>query len=321
LRSSSRATATTTPRQLIRNAARRFKAAGLVYGHGTLNASDEAAWLMVHALRRPFEHLPDLLDQPLKPAQVRLAEQLFSRRISKRTPAAYLTGEAWLGEFRFHVDERVIVPRSYIAELLRTRMRPWLKPREHPRRILDLCTGSGCLAIIAAHVFPDARVEGSDVSKDALTVARRNVRDYRLGARVHLKHSNLFQALQHRTYDLILSNPPYVRTAVMRTLPAEYRREPSLALGGGDDGLDLVRTILRDAASHLNPRGWLVIEVGHNRQRVERAFPSLPFIWAETSGGDDCVALLQREALIADQSVPAPPTRKAASRRRRTPAR
>lgn len=276
---------------------------------------------MIHALRRPFEHLPDLLDRPLKPAQVLLAQQLFSRRISERTPAAYLTGEAWLGEFRFHVDERVIVPRSYIAELLRARMQPWIKSTDSPERILDLCTGSGCLAIIAAHVFPGADVVGSDISADALTVARRNVRDYRLGPRVHLKHSNLFQALQHKTYDLILSNPPYVRTAVMRTLPAEYRREPSLALGGGDDGLDLVRTILRDATTHLNPRGWLVIEVGHNRQRVERAFPSLPFIWAETSGGDDCVALLQREALIANHSVPAPPTRKAASRRRRNPAR
>ncbi len=306
-----------TPRQLIEVATRRFRAAGLAYGHGTLNAGDEAAWLMVHALRCPFERLAQQLDKPLTPAVARRAENLFARRIAERIPAAYLTGEAWLGDYRFHVDPRVIVPRSYIAELLRVRLRPWLKLRANPQRILDLCTGSGCLAIIAAHVFPKAQVEGSDLSKDALAVARRNVRDYRLETRVKLRQSNLFDQLGQEKYALILSNPPYVREALMRSLPAEYRREPELALHGGTDGLDLVRRILAGAAEHLAPHGWLVLEVGHNRQRVERAFPTLPFIWAETSGGDDCVALLQREALL-NQPIAALPPRRAISKRRQT---
>lgn len=310
-----------TPRQLITAAARRFRAAHLSYGHGTLNADDEAAWLMVHVLRRPFEELAALLDRPLPAAVVRRALALFDRRINERMPAAYLTHEAWLGEHRFYVDERVLVPRSYIAELLRTRLHPWLNPRRPPRSILDLCTGSGCLAIVAAHVFPKADVDGSDVSAAALAVARRNVRDHHLEKRLRLVRSDLYSALAGRRYDLILTNPPYVRAPVMRTLPAEYRHEPPLALHGGTDGLDLVRRILSDAAAHLNPQGWLVLEVGHNRARVERAFPSLPFIWAETSGGDDCVALLQKEAMTASPPAPATPSTRATARRRRKPAR
>lgn len=292
------ATAPTTPRRLIAAAAARFRKARLAYGHGTLNAGDEAAWLMVHALGCRFEDLSGLIDRPLAAATVQRAQRLFDRRITERIPAAYITREAWLGEHRFYVDERVIVPRSYIAELLRDRLRPWLKPRAAPAAILDLCTGSGCLAIVAAHTFPRALIDAVDLSAAALAVARRNVREHRLGSRVRLLRSDLFTALSGRRYDLIVSNPPYVGDSAMRRLPAEYRHEPELALHGGRDGLDLVRRILALAPGHLTPGGWLVMEVGHYRARVERAFPSLPFIWAETSGGDDCVLLLQREALL-----------------------
>jgi len=286
-----------TPRQLIAAAAARFRKARLAFGHGTLNADDEAAWLMVHALGCPFEELPARIDQPLSFATVQRAQRLFDRRIAERIPAAYLTREAWLGEHRFYVDERVIVPRSYIAELLRDRLQPWLPAHHPPETILDLCTGSGCLAIVAAHTFPEARVDAVDVSADALAVARRNLRAHGLASRLRLLRSDLFSALAGRRYDLILSNPPYVGDSAMRRLPSEYRHEPELALHGGRDGLDLARRILDAAPDHLEPEGWLVMEVGHYRARVERAFPRLPFIWAETSGGDDCVLLLQREAL------------------------
>ena len=317
------AAAPATPRQLIAAAAGRFRKARLAYGHGTLNADDEAAWLMVHALRCTFEELPARLDRTISTAIVRRTQTLFERRITERIPAAYLTHEAWLGEHRFYVDERAIVPRSYIAELLRDRMRPWLRPRQPPQSILDLCTGSGCLAIVAAHTFQRAQVDGVDISADALAVARRNRREHRLQERVRLIQGDLFTGLAGKSYDLILSNPPYVRDAVMRTLPAEYRKEPALALHGGADGLDLVRRILAEAPRHLTPQGWLVLEVGHNRARVERTFPDLPFtfiwaktIWAETSGGDDCVLLLQRAAWALP---PAPVTtpRPAAARRLR----
>lgn len=310
-----------TPRRLITAAARRFRAAGLAYGHGTTNADDEAAWLVVHALGCPFEALAERIDQPVSAAVARRAEGLFRRRIAERIPAAYLTGEAWLGEHRFRVDPRVIVPRSFIAELLRERLQPWLGARQAPRTVLDLCTGSGCLAIVAAHTFPRAAVDGADLSREALAVARRNVADHGLQARIRLQASDLFAALGGRRYDLILTNPPYVRAAAMRALPAEYRHEPAMALGGvGDDGLDLVRRILAAAPDHLTDRGWLVMETGHARARVERAFPRLPFIWAETSGGTDCVLLLPKAAWTAP-APPAPRSRPAAARRRRVSAR
>jgi ribosomal protein L3 glutamine methyltransferase len=306
-----------TPRQLITTAAQRFRKARLAYGHGTLNADDEAAWLMVHALGCPFEALAERIDQPISAAIAQRALRLFERRIIERIPAAYLTSEAWLGKHRFHVDPRVIVPRSYIAELLRDRLHPWWSARKPPHTMLDLCTGSACLAIVAAHTYPLAQVDAVDVSAPALTVARRNVREHQLGKRLALIRSNLFASLTGKRYDLILTNPPYVRAQVMRKLPAEYRHEPELALHGGSDGLDLVRRILDEAGAHLNPQGWLVLEVGHNRARVERAFPTLPFIWAETSGGDDCVALLQKAALPADQAASGLQSRPAGVRRRR----
>ncbi len=307
-----------TARQLIAAAAKQFRTARLAYGHGTLNADDEAAWLTVHALGCPFEELPAHLELPLPLAALKRAQRLFERRITERIPAAYLTHEAWLGEHRFYVDERVIVPRSYIAELLRARLRPWLPPRYKPQTILDLCTGSGCLAIVAAHTFPISQVDGVDLSKDALAVARRNVRQHRLAERIQLKHSDLFEALHDRCYDLILSNPPYVGVSAMRALPAEFRHEPAMALEGGRDGLDLVRRLLKEVPSHLNAGGWLVMEVGHYRTRVERAFPRLPFIWAETSGGDDCVLLIQKEALLSAAPRVRPSTTAVARRRRAT---
>ncbi|MBM3373863.1 MAG: 50S ribosomal protein L3 N(5)-glutamine methyltransferase [Betaproteobacteria bacterium] len=300
---------------LIAEAARRFRAARLAFGHGTLNADDEAAWLVVHALGCPFEALPQHLSRPVPAAARRRAAQLIERRIAERIPAAYLTHEAWLGEHRFYVDERVIVPRSYIAELLRTRLSPWL-PRRSPRTILDLCTGSGCLAIVAAHTWPGAAVDAVDLSPAALAVARRNRREHGLEKRLHLRQSDLFGALAGKTYDLILSNPPYVGAAAMRRLPAEYRHEPEMALAAGQDGLDLVRRILAEAPLHLNPGGWLVMEVGHYRARVEHAFPRQPFIWAQTSGGDDCVLLLQRESFPSAAGRAMPPRQSSARRRR-----
>jgi ribosomal protein L3 glutamine methyltransferase len=214
--------------------------------------------------------------------------------VRTRKPLAYLIHEAWLGDHRFYVDERVIVPRSFIAELLRDRLRPWIS--RPVRRALDLCTGSGCLAILLALTFPRAAVDASDVSRGALEVARKNVKAYRLSRRVRLIRADLFSGIRGQ-YDLILADPPYVGAGAMRKLPPEYRREPRIALAGGADGLAFVRRILDDAASFLRPGGWLVVEVGHNRRRVERAFPRIPFTWAEVSAGDDCVFLLQREDL------------------------
>jgi len=286
-----------TVRDVVRLGVKQFKAARLVFGHGTVNAFDEAAYLTLYALRLPPDELEPHLDTPLKPRQLEQVLRLFERRIRERKPAAYLTREAWLGDFRFYVDERVIVPRSYIAELLRDDLAPWLAEPGKIRTALDLCTGSGCLAILLAHSFPRARVDATDIAPAALAVARINVRQYRLGRRIRLVQSDLFSALCGKHYDLIVSNPPYVRTAIMRRLPQEYRREPEIALAGGKDGLDAVRIILHQAARHLNPGGLLVVEVGHNRKQVEKAFPRLAFTWPETAGGDDCVFLLAREQL------------------------
>ncbi len=244
-------------------------------------------------------------DRVLTADEVSRVEAFIEERVRTRKPAAYLTHEAWLGTYRFYVDERVIVPRSYIAELLRD-LRPWLDDPARVTHALDLCTGSGCLAIVVAKTFKGARVDAADISPDALEVARRNVKDYRLEAAIRVLRSDLYARIGTRRYDLIVSNPPYVREAVMRKLPAEYRREPALALAGGHDGLDLVRTIVSQAAAHLAEDGLLVVEVGHNRERVEKAFPTLPFTWPETSGGNDCVFTITREALAAASPARSP---------------
>jgi ribosomal protein L3 glutamine methyltransferase len=249
--------------KLIEKTARRFKAARLHYGHGTDNAYDEAAFLVLRGLRLPFS--ADLSG----PADPRI-EGLIRKRIEQRIPAAYLLNEAWLDGQRFYVDRRVIIPRSHIAFLLKDL-------DVEPRRILDLCTGSGCLAILAARVFPAARVDASDISKAALEVAARNVRKHKLAKRIRLVRSDLFAVLGK--YDLILANPPYVSTPAMRSLPAEYRHEPGLALAGGRQGLDYVGRILEGAPAHLNPGGMLVCEVGENRKALERAYAGARFRW------------------------------------------
>ena len=284
----------------------RFEKAGLSYGHGTANALDEAAWLILHAVGLPPVDLESHLDKPLSEAQYAAARALLDRRVRARKPAAYLTHEAWLGPHRFYVDERVIVPRSFIAELLnresgerdsRSGKKRASVFHPHPATILDLCTGSGCLAILAALAFPSAKVDAADLSEDALEVARRNVADYKLTRRVRLVESDLFAALAGRRYDLVISNPPYVKAASMRKLPEEYRKEPRMALASGADGLDHTRVILREAREHLAPGGRLVVEIGHNRAALERAFPKLPFRWPRTSAGAGFVFVLDRTEL------------------------
>jgi ribosomal protein L3 glutamine methyltransferase len=287
---------------LVRRGERLFTQARLAFGHGLTLARDEAAYLTLHTLKLPLDNLP--LAKKVSASNAARVLELFERRIRERKPAAYLTREAWLGDQRFYVDERVIVPRSYIAELLFDENMPYLPPAAAVRRALDLCTGSGCLAILVARRYRKSVADATDVSTDALAVARINVIRRRLGKRIKLLISNYFSNLQSRRYDLIVSNPPYVRSAVMRTLPREYQNEPALALAAGGDGLDAVRVILAGAARHLNPGGVLVVECGHARERVERAWPRLPFIWPETSGGDDCVFILTREDLRPDALQP-----------------
>jgi ribosomal protein L3 glutamine methyltransferase len=271
---------------LIRQTERRLRAARLHYGHGTDNPRDEAAFLVLRGLGLPFD--ADL-GRAADPARI---EALIAARIEKRIPAAYLLREAWLAGLRFYVDRRVIVPRSHIAELLRERLKPWL-PRS-PRRVLDLCTGSGCLAILAARAFARAEVHASDVSAAALAVARRNVEHYGLQKRIRLVRSDLFSALRGKRYDLIVSNPPYVTSAAMRRLPAEYRYEPGMALAAGKDGLEMVRRILAGAPAHLSPSGLLVCEVGDGRSTVERAFRGMPLLWPQ-----DEVFIAERASMAA----------------------
>jgi len=282
---------------LARDAERQLRAAGVAFGHGTTNAWDEAVYLVLHALQLPLNDLAGVARRPVAAAGRAAVARLVAARIRERVPAAYLTREAWLGEHRFYIDPRAIVPRSFIAELLREPS-PLLPPLPRVRRALDLCTGSGCLAILTALACPQAAVDAVDLSADALAVARRNVAAYRLSRRLRLARGDLFAPLKGARYDLIVSNPPYVTAAAMRKLPAEYRREPALALAGGSDGLDLVRRILADAADHLTARGVLVLEVGHARARVEKTFPQLQAWWPQTSGGDDCVLVADRNALM-----------------------
>ncbi len=259
---------------LLRDIARRFARAKLHYGHGTHNAKEEAAWLISSVLGY-------LLEQEISSKDLVKMEKLVQRRIRERIPLAYLLQEAWLGEHAFYVDKRAIVPRSFIAELLREHLSPWL-PRE-PKRALDLCTGSGCLAVLLALTFEKARIDAADLSPKALEVARINIKQYRLGKRVQAIRSDLFKSLGNRKYDLIVSNPPYVTAKSMRKLPKEYRHEPVLALAAGEDGLELVRKIISEAGNRLTPGGLLVCEIGGNRKALERAYPTLEFVWPETS--------------------------------------
>ncbi len=286
-----------TLRDLLRFAVSRYNEARLFFGHGTDNAWDEAVYLLLHSLHLPLDRLEPFLDAKLTSAERADLLHVIERRVKERLPVAYLTNEAWLGEFSFYVDERVIVPRSFIAELLREQLAPWVEDPDAVADVLDLCTGSACLAILAAHAFPAARIDAVDLSPDALAVARHNVADYDLAARIRLVEGNLFAGLKSRRYDLIIANPPYVNAAAMATLPAEYRREPELALASGDDGLDLTRAILAGARRQLRPHGLLVVEIGHNREALEAAFPETPFTWLDTTAGDQYVFLLHRDDL------------------------
>ena len=286
-----------TLRDWLRFAVSRFNESKLFFGHGSDNAFDEAAYLILHTLHLPLDRLDPFLDASLTHAEAEQVKTVIERRVRERIPAAYLTHEAWLAGSRFYVDERVIVPRSFIAELLPEQLSPWIDIPENVSRALDLCTGSGCLAILAALAFPDARIDAVDLSRDALDVAARNVADYGLQDRIELIESDLFKALSGRRYDLIISNPPYVNAESVAALPAEYQAEPALALGSGIDGLDATRLILAQAQSHLNPGGLLVVEIGHNRDVLEAAYPTLPFTWLETESGDQFVFMLRQEDL------------------------
>ena len=286
-----------TVRDWLRYAVSRFNAARLFFGHGSDNAWDEAVYLILHTLNLPLDRLEPFLDARLLAEERQTVLNIIERRASERLPAAYLTREAWLDAHRFYVDERVIVPRSFIAELLREQLEPWIDDPWQVNSALDLCTGSGCLAILTALYFPEAQVDAVDLSSDALAVARRNVDDYELAERVRLVHSDLFAGITDQRYDLIVSNPPYVNAESVAALPPEYRHEPEMALGSGKDGLDITRLILARAKAHLNPGGLLIVEIGHNRDVLETAYPDLPFTWLETSGGDQFVFLLREEEL------------------------
>ncbi|MEN3373997.1 50S ribosomal protein L3 N(5)-glutamine methyltransferase [Dechloromonas sp. ZS-1] len=284
-------------RDFIRYAVSRFNGAGLFFGHGSDNAWDEAVYLTLHTLNLPLDRLEPFLDARLLPHERERLLDVFRRRCEDRLPAAYLTNEAWLGEHRFYVDDRVIVPRSFIAELLEEQLTPWIDDPWAVESALDLCTGSGCLAILTALAFPNAEVDAVDLSQDALSVAERNVADYQLQDRVSLVHSDAFTALAGKRYNLIISNPPYVNAESVAALPPEYLHEPELALGSGEDGLDFTRIILAEAKKHLTEDGVLVVEIGHNRDELEAAYPTLPFTWLDTQAGDEYVFMLRAEDL------------------------
>ncbi len=282
--------------ETIRAVARRFQRARLYFGHGTETAEDEAAWLVGHVLKIAPDNLAGRLDKPVPPAALKKIDALAAARVKTRQPLAYLLKEAWFAGRKFYVDERVLVPRSLTGEFILEQFQPWIEAKR-VRRILDLCTGSGCMAIACAHAFPKAQVDAADISKKALAVVRINVKRHRLDRRVKLVHSDLFESLQGRKYDAIVTNPPYVARAEMKTLPHEYRHEPELALVSGRHGLDAIARILADAPQHLNPGGILVGEVGNSAVTLQKKFPSVPFMWLTTSTGDESVFLLTAEEL------------------------
>ena len=287
--------------ELIIAQSARLKQAGVSFGHGTSNAFDESAWLVLWALGLPLDALEARAQNQVAADERAKAEALVTRRIETRQPAAYFTREAWLQNVPFYVDERVIVPRSFIAELLvdgeeQGTLDAWLSDTTHS--VLDLCTGSACLAVIAAMAYPEIVVDAADISEDALVVARINIDKHGLGKRITPMKSDLLADVRG-PYDLILCNPPYVNTRSMAALPAEYRAEPVMALAGGEDGMDFTRTILRDAAARMTSQGVLVLEIGNERRHFEQAFPRMEAAWLETSAGDDQVLLLTRDALAS----------------------
>jgi len=286
-----------TVRDTLRFAVTRFNETGLFFGHGQVDAFDEASFLVLRALSLPLERMDVFLDAFLTMGEINALLELIERRIKSRIPVAYLLNECWLQGYRFYIDNRCIIPRSFLAELLKDELQPWVTDPGAVHRVLDLCTGSGCLAVMAANVFPHAEIDALDISPDALAVATRNIEDYGLRGRVRLLSSNLFEAVEGRRYDVILCNPPYVSDAAMEHLPPEYQHEPRQALAGGGDGMDLVRRIVHQASSQLEPGGLLFLEVGDGRDAIERTFPDLRVTWLTTSAGDDMVFLAHCEDL------------------------
>ncbi|WP_144112549.1 50S ribosomal protein L3 N(5)-glutamine methyltransferase [Paraburkholderia sp. BCC1886] len=282
-----------TVRDVLRFAVSRFNQAELSFGHGSTNAYDEAAYLVLHTLHLPLDLLDPFLDARLTTSEIDAVLNVIERRATERVPAAYITQEAWMHGLRFHIDERVIVPRSFIGELLQDGLQPYVEDPEQVGAVLELCTGSGCLAILAAHAFPNADVDAVDLSAPALEVATRNVSDYQLEDRISLFEGDLFAPLAGRRYDVIISNPPYVNATAMQALPAEYKHEPEMALAGGVDGMDIVRRIVAEARNWLTDDGVLVVEIGNERHNVEAAFGGLDLVWLSTSAGDDNVFLIQ----------------------------
>ena len=292
-----------TIRDWLRFTVSQFEEAQIFFGHGTDNSYDEAVWLVMSALHLPHDTLHNFLDAVITETERKHLAHLIESRVTKRIPTAYLLREAWLRGFKFYVDERVIVPRSFIAELLDFNeegehgLQPWI---EHPELInsaADICTGSGCLGILLANAFPDAAIDVVDISADAIAVCNINIANYELQAQITAIQSDMFAALKNKKYDLIISNPPYVDAPSMAKLPTEYRNEPQIALGSGVAGLDHTHTILREAAKHLNDDGILVVEIGHNRDALEAAYPDMAFTWLQVESGDQFVFLLTKEQL------------------------
>jgi len=285
-----------TPRQLIDWASKQFESSNLYYGHGTDNAYDEAVFMVLRSLDIPFDVADNLLNHPLDASAIDKVVALINERIRTRKPAAYLLNEAWFAGLPFFVNEHVLVPRSPFAELIAEQFSPWCDA-DNVKSILDIGTGSGCIAIASALAFPDAKVDAVDISADALAVARRNIERHELQQRVTLFESDLFDEIKDRQYDLIIANPPYVDDEDMAALPAEYQHEPVVGLHAGQDGLDIVKRILESAADHLTERGVIAVEVGNSQHALSEQYPDVPFLWLEFEHGGEGVFLLTREEL------------------------
>ncbi|MFT7227837.1 MAG: ribosomal protein L3 glutamine methyltransferase [Methylophilaceae bacterium] len=289
-----------TIRDWIRYAVSQFEVSDIFYGHGADNSYDEAVWLIMSGLHLPMDMLENFLDANITSTERDHLANLIEQRVTNHTPTAYLVKEAWLHDFKFYVDERVLIPRSFIAELLLDdSLTPWIEFPEMVESAADLCTGSGCLGILLAHAFPDATVDVIDISPDAIDVSNINIANYGLEEQITAIQSDMFTALAGKTYDVLISNPPYVDAPSMAALPTEYRNEPQLALGSGVDGLDHTHTILREAANYLTDEGVLIVEIGHNREALLKTYPAVTFVWLDTSAGDQFVFLLTKAQLLA----------------------